>query len=79
MLYLFEYNRNGGDTISLRVFDDSQREAAWDAKLEMELSLNHKGIDHDVTLLEAQSEDMLRWTHGRYFGTFHQILQSGRG
>ncbi len=33
----------------------------------MELDLNHRGIEHEVVLLEAENADALRRTHRRYF------------
>jgi len=34
-------------------FDDSQRQEAQDARLEIELDLNRKGVGHEVVLLES--------------------------
>ncbi len=42
----------------------------------MELDLNRRGIDHEVVLLEAASEDVLRRTHRRYFEDASQIVKS---
>jgi hypothetical protein len=67
MLFLIEYDRPRGMIVQLRVFADSSRNAADDARLNLELTLNHRGIQHEVVLLEASSEEALRHTHGRYF------------
>jgi hypothetical protein len=45
-------------------------------RLEIELDLNRKGIDHEVVLLEAADENALRRTHRRYFEDLSQILKS---
>ena len=50
-----------------------------DLRLNLELDLNRRGVDHEVVLLEAENEDALRRTHRRYFETLRQLLQSGSG
>ncbi len=77
MIFLIEYNRSEGRIVTFREFDDSQRREAGDSRLEIELDLNRKGINHEVVLLEAASEDAIHRTHGRYFGDFGQILERG--
>lgn len=76
MLFLIEYNRTEGRLVSLRTFDSSERQQAHDARLELELDLNRKGIDHEVVTLEASSEEILRKTHARYFQSLGEILKS---
>jgi hypothetical protein len=49
---------------------------AEDLRLDLELDLNRRGIDHEVVLLEAASEAALRRTHRRYFETPSQIVES---
>lgn len=79
MIFLIEYNRSKGSIVTFRDFDDSQRREAEDSRLGIELDLNRKGIDHEVVLLEAASEDALRRTHRRYFEDLRQILEDKRG
>jgi len=79
MIFLIEYNRRKGSIVSFRDFNDSQRREAEDSRLGIELDLNRQGIDHEVVLLEAQSEDALRVTHRRYFEDLRQILEDKRG
>ena len=67
MFFLIEYDRPSGKLVQFRRFDDSQRQVALDARLDLELTLNHRGIHHEVVILDAPSEDALRRTHGRYF------------
>ena len=76
MIFLIEYNRTEGRIVSIRDFDESQRREAEDSRLEIELELNRKGIDHEVVLLEAASEEALRRTHRRYFEGLRQILEA---
>ena len=79
MIFLIEYNRSEGQIVTSREFDDSQRREAEDSRLEIELDLNRKGIDHEVVLLEAASKNALYRTHRRYFEDLTQILKSGAG
>lgn len=67
MLYLVEYDRIAGQLVKLTEFPVDQRPQAEDARLELELALNRKGIQREVVLLEAENEDALRRTHRRYF------------
>jgi len=54
-------------------FDNSEREAAEEMRLKLELDLNAKGIDNEVVLLEATSEEALRKTHRRYFEDLSEL------
>jgi len=76
MIFLIEYNRSEGQIVTFREFDDSQRQEAENSRLEIELDLNRKGVDHEVVLLEAASKDALHRTHRRYFEDLSQILKS---
>jgi hypothetical protein len=79
VIFLIEYNRSEGQIVSFRDFDDSQRREAENSRLEIELDLNRKGVDHEVVLLEAASKDALHRTHQRYFEDLTQILKSAGG
>ena len=79
MIFLIEYNRPEGKIVSFREFDNSQRRVAEDSRLEMELDLNRKGVDHEVVILEAASEEALRKTHGRYFEDLRELMTFDRG
>lgn len=67
MLFLMEYDRRQGKLVSFTTFSEESRQQANDARLELELSLYRKGIEREVVLLEAASEEALLRTHGRYF------------
>ena len=66
----------GGTTAAVSAPSMSE-ESKRDSRLEIELDLNRKGVDHEVVLLEAASKDELRRTHRRYFGDFSQIQKAG--
>ena len=73
MLFLIEYNRDQGRLVAIESFGDSERETAENARLELELDLNLKGIDNEVVLLEAATEEALRRTHRRYFESLTEL------
>jgi hypothetical protein len=76
MLFLIEYDRNRGRIVKLDVFEDSERQKAEDSRLEIELALNRRGIEREVVLLEAATEEALRRTHRRYFENLNELVKS---
>jgi hypothetical protein len=78
MIFLIEYDRSKGRLIKLSPFDESDRQNAEDRRLELELSLKSKGIDREVVLLDAASEDALRLTHRRYFEDIRGLTKPRR-
>jgi hypothetical protein len=75
MHFLIEYDRPNGTITELRTFDDSSRKLAEDTRLELELKLNREGVEHEVVLLEAPSQEALRRTHSRYFQSLAEIAR----
>lgn len=67
MLFLIQYNRALGRIESLRTFLDTDREAAEDQRLALELEPSEGENSREVVLLEASTEAALRLTHRRYF------------
>lgn len=76
MIFLIEYNRPQGRLVTFQRFQDSERLEAQNARLDLELDLNRRRVNHEVVLLEAASENAVRRTHRRYFKTLRQILES---
>jgi hypothetical protein len=74
MIFLIEYNRNRGQIITFKTFDDTERQEAKDARLKMELELNQLETEHEVVLLEAATEEALRRTHRRYFENLSELV-----
>lgn len=66
-LFLIEYDRSRGKIVSILEFDEADSKLAEQARLEMELDLNRRGLEREVVLLEAKNEMALRRTHRRYF------------
>ena len=73
MIFLIEYDRNSGTIARMDRFDDANREKAQESRLDLEIDLNNKNIDHEVVLLEATTEDDVRKTHRRYFENLHEL------
>ena len=76
MIFLVEYDRRAGRILTFKPFEDSERSQAADRRLQIELALNRAGINHEVVLLDASSEEALRRTHRRYFESPSEIVKS---
>jgi hypothetical protein len=75
MIYLIEYNRPEGRLVTFKVFAESERSKAETLRLEIELDLNRRKIDHEVVMLITESEAALHRTHMWYFYDPRQILE----
>ena len=73
MIFLIEYNRGEGRLVRMETFSASDRRRAEESRLNLELELNRKGIENEVVLLEAASEEAVRRTHRRYFETLAEL------
>ena len=73
MVFLIEYNRSRGEIVRFEKFSDSERRMAADSRLELEIELSRDNVDHEVVLLEADSEEALRRTHRRYFENLTEL------
>jgi len=76
MIFLIEYNRQKGRVLTFKKFKDSDRTKAEKKRLELELALNQENVDHEVVLLEATTENLMRHTHRRYFESLNAIANS---
>ena len=76
MIFLIEYDRDRGEIVTFKSFEDSERQSAEDSRLEMELELNRRGVEHEVVILEAETEEALRRTHRRYFEDLAELVNS---
>jgi len=76
VIFLIEYNRRLGKVVRFDAFSDSEQERAQSRRLELELKLNRRRLDHEVVLLQAATEEALRRTHRRYFENPREIVRS---
>lgn len=76
MVFLIEYNRGKGEIVALTSFQDAERNKAEEARLELELKLHTNGVDNEVVLLEAASEEAVRRTHRRYFENLSELTSA---
>jgi hypothetical protein len=67
MIFLLEYDRPRGELLSIRPYSDGDHLLAQNARLERELELHRDGLQREIVLLQAENEEALRKTHGRYF------------
>ncbi len=80
MIFLIRYDRPKGKIVSFLTFNSEQREEAANERLLIEVDLNRRGLkQHEVILLEAETEEALRRTHRRYFENAKQIITSSSG
>jgi hypothetical protein len=75
VIFLIDYDRGAGTLATLRTFPDCARQEASEARLALELDHKRAGIEHEVVVLEASSEDALRRTHRRYFEDITTLAQ----
>ena len=74
MFFLVEYDRAKCKTVFFERFVDADAERAQQARLAREIAINQAGADHEVVLLEASSEEILKRTHARYFEKIDELL-----
>jgi hypothetical protein len=76
MVFLIEYARDEGRLITFKKFADESLSAAQRARLDLELDLNRRGVEHEVVILEAENEQALRRTHRRYFENLTELVNA---
>ena len=72
--FLVVYNQSTGELVALRRFGSGPQERleALEARLDAELQ-HQSQPEIEVVVLNAESEDALRRTHGRYFKSVHEL------
>jgi len=76
VLFLIEYARSHGEIVTFETFEDDLANLAESARLDLELDLNRRGIEHEVVLLEAENAEALRRTHRRYFENLTELVNA---
>lgn len=67
MLFLIEYSRKASVIKTIQAFPDELFASVNELRLKLELHNRDRGVEHEVVVLEAESERALRVTHQRYF------------
>ena len=67
MIFLLEYDRPTGKLVMIQNYAERHRSVAQERKLQLELDLRQRHVQHEVVLLEAESEEVLRQSYRRYF------------
>jgi hypothetical protein len=75
MIFLIEYDRQKGRLVNMVPFEDGQQAVAQRARLEMELRLHRLQVEHEVVLLDAETEEAMRSTHRRYFEDLEELAK----
>ena len=69
-LFLVEFDRSEQRLVgALKAFPPSRRTAALAARFDAQRRVLREDLNHDVVLLEAESEAALRRTHASFFMT----------
>ncbi len=76
MFFSIQYYRQNGQIVTFERYMEPQRAKAEDARLAMELKLQAEGVEREVVMLEAASEEALRKTHRRYFETLQSLAKA---
>ena len=76
MIFLMEYDRSRGELLRIEAFEDAARDAAENERLQRELNLHRKGVQREVVLLQAATEDALKETHRRYFADIATLAET---
>lgn len=67
--YVLTYDRRSGGAKIRRVYSSAHRSDAMRKRFALEASEGAANADLEVVVLGAESEDVLRKTHGRYFSS----------
>ncbi|MBF0314941.1 MAG: hypothetical protein HQK52_16080 [Oligoflexia bacterium] len=74
MIFLIEFDRKNRTLVKFEKFNDCELEKAEKVRLELELNQLKTMSTNEIVILESESEDILRQTHGRYFTNPSSIL-----
>ena len=77
VVFLIRFDRRKQRILLFKPFDDAQRADAERLRLDLEIEANRSKLDHEVVLLEAQSEEDIRRTHRRYFESLKELVARG--
>ena len=74
--FLIVYDRPAGKILELQPYSDVEEERALKTRFAREIELG-QNPDIEVVLVSAESLDLLKKTHSRYFRTAGEIAAAG--
>lgn len=77
-LFILVYDRTQQKLLELREFADTDRVRAEAFRLERQRRSLSGNLDQEIVLFQAESEDVLRRTHGSYFLSNRELLDRAR-
>ena len=78
MLFLIEYDRPSGSLVQIQTFAAEDGATANKTRLALELDRLHTIRTREIVILDAESETVLRKTHGRYFESLESLANPAR-
>lgn len=72
--YVLTYDRRAGGARIRKIYSSAHRADAMRKRFALEASEGAANADLEVVVLGAESEDMLRKTHGRYFSSTKTLV-----
>lgn len=76
MLFFIEYQTGpDGGLVSMQRYPDEQLKQAKADRLAREIECRRQGIERELVILQSESEENIRRTHGRYFYSVEELVQ----
>ena len=69
MYFLIQYDRAGGELVSVAEYADDAKDQAYSDRLDIELDRFRNKQDIEVVLLQAATSAAMKSTHRRYFSS----------
>ncbi len=75
MIFVVVYDRKAGIVLEQRRFADSELSEAKRFRQRCERHHAERSDEVEVVMLDAENEEALKQTHGRYFGGAEEMLE----
>jgi hypothetical protein len=74
-VFLLIYDRDARKLVRLDEFAQEDRSSATSARRDAEIAAIREGRKQEIVILEAESLDALKHTHGSYFYSVRELTQ----
>jgi hypothetical protein len=74
-IFLLIYDRDARNLVHLEEFSQANRAKATRARRNAEIAAIREGRKQEIVILEAESLDALKHTHGSYFYSVQELAQ----